>query len=156
MFTPFVSVEQFYFVVGLVMFLIAHVCYIVAFAKNASQKKFTTSLQFKIAIALPFIILSGSVFFILKSSLGALLIPVTIYISVITAMGIFAALRYKKVSPVSFNFILIGAIFFMLSDTLLAFNKFMNPLPLAGFLIMSTYIAAQYLITEGSIEQLKN
>ena len=70
-------------------------------------------------------------------------------------MGIFAAFRYKKVSPASFNFILIGAIFFMLSDTLLAFNKFTNPLPLAGFLIMSTYIVAQYLIAEGSIEQLK-
>jgi uncharacterized membrane protein YhhN len=39
----------------------------------------------------------------------------------------------------------------MLSDSLLAINKFMKPLPLASLAIMTTYILAQYLIVEGFI-----
>jgi len=40
---------------------------------------------------------------------------------------------------------------FLLSDSMIAFNKFNSDIPLAGFLIMITYIAAQYLIMRGLI-----
>jgi hypothetical protein len=47
-----------------------------------------------------------------------------------------------------------GALFFMLSDSLLAINKFYRPFPLAGFLIMLSYIVAQYLIVIGTKEEV--
>jgi uncharacterized membrane protein YhhN len=40
----------------------------------------------------------------------------------------------------------VGAVFFMLSDTILAINKFAVPLPMAELAILSTYYAAQILI----------
>jgi len=39
----------------------------------------------------------------------------------------------------------------MISDSLLAINKFSQPVPQAGILVMTTYIAAIYLITQGAI-----
>jgi uncharacterized membrane protein YhhN len=43
----------------------------------------------------------------------------------------------------------VGAGFFMLSDTLLALNKFVTPLPLAPLWVLATYYAAQVLIVRG-------
>ena len=51
----------------------------------------------------------------------------------------------------SFKLVFIGSLLFLLSDSMLAFNKFHSEIPLAGFLIMLTYIAAQYLIMRGLI-----
>jgi hypothetical protein len=39
----------------------------------------------------------------------------------------------------------------MISDSLLAINKFYQPISLAGVWVMSTYIAAIYLIVKGVI-----
>jgi len=44
----------------------------------------------------------------------------------------------------------------MISDSLLAINKFMQPLPLAGLAVMLTYLLAQYLIVEGVVRHDKN
>ena len=44
---------------------------------------------------------------------------------------------------------MIGAIFFIISDSLLAINKFYFPLPYSAFWIMSTYSFAQYFIVSG-------
>ena len=41
----------------------------------------------------------------------------------------------------------IGAGFFMLSDALLATNKFATPLPMAQLWVLSTYYIAQILMT---------
>jgi alkylglycerol monooxygenase len=40
----------------------------------------------------------------------------------------------------------VGACFFMLSDALLATNRFVAPLPLASLWVLATYYAAQVLI----------
>ena len=42
-----------------------------------------------------------------------------------------------------------GASFFMLSDSLLATNKFVLPLPMAQFWVLGSYYGAQLLIVEG-------
>ncbi len=151
----FAGISELYFIIGLLFFLVAQVCYCSAFRK--SHKNLWPpffSLQFIVSV-LPFVLLSAFVFFWIKDSLHNLLYPVLVYILVITLMGILAALRYKKVSFLSFSLILAGAIFFMISDTLLAINKFKEAFNLAGVSIMSTYILAQFLIVEGSLVQLK-
>jgi alkylglycerol monooxygenase len=45
----------------------------------------------------------------------------------------------------------LGAGFFMLSDTLLAINKFVLPLPMPQVWVLSTYYAAQVLIVAGML-----
>jgi uncharacterized membrane protein YhhN len=44
--------------------------------------------------------------------------------------------------------------FFVISDTLLAINRFSHPLPKGGFLVMSTYCLAQFLLARGSVLHL--
>jgi uncharacterized membrane protein YhhN len=53
--------------------------------------------------------------------------------------------------------VFLGALLFMISDSLIALDRFgsdLLPLPWAGFWIMLTYIAAQYLIVVGMLIQL--
>lgn len=77
--------------------------------------------------------------------------PVLMYAIIITVMAIMAVNRYGKVNIFSFKLILYGALFFLLSDSALAVNKFAQPIPQAGVLIMGTYMIAQYLIVYGTV-----
>lgn len=151
----FAAVHELYFILGLLLFLVAHICYIIAFRSFSKHTQINHTSTQLILFTLPFIVVSGIVFYILSSRLGTLFYPVLCYVSVITGMGIASALRYKHVNNMSFLLIVCGAICFMLSDTLLAFNKFYTPFKFAGISIMASYILAQYLIVEGSIAELK-
>ena len=51
----------------------------------------------------------------------------------------------------SFLLVFIGSVLFVISDTMLALDKFYVEFSLAGFWITITYIAAQYLIMRGLI-----
>ncbi len=145
----FTSLSELYFIFGLLAFLCAHVSYCLAFIASFRKNQFSLPEMF--LAAMPFLLMSGTVFYILMPYLKSMLVPVLAYILVITAMGIFSALRYKSVERRSYYSILAGALFFMLSDTLLAFNKFYQPFNYTGIAIMSTYILAQYLLVEGSL-----
>ena len=75
------------------------------------------------------------------------------YMFVISIMAILAGYRYKRVNLLSFRLIYFGALFFVISDSALAYNKFVEPFSFSGVLIMATYMIAQYLITLGAIER---
>ncbi len=152
----FAAMHELYFILGLLLFLIAHICYIIAFRTFSKHEQINFTTAELIFFTLPYIVVSGIVFFTLSSRLGTLFYPVLCYVTVITGMGIASALRYKHASNMSFILIMCGAICFMLSDTLLAFNKFYTPFKFAGISIMASYILAQYLIVEGSIAELKS
>jgi uncharacterized membrane protein YhhN len=64
------------------------------------------------------------------------------------------ALNRKGIKPVkSFGFVLIGSLFFIISDSVIAINKFLVAVPNNDFIVMSTYMAAQFLIVRGLILQ---
>jgi uncharacterized membrane protein YhhN len=44
-----------------------------------------------------------------------------------------------------------GSVLFMLSDTLLAVDKFVSPLPVAGLWVLATYYLAQGFIVQGRL-----
>jgi len=57
--------------------------------------------------------------------------------------------RKDRVNSRSYLLVFIGSVIFVLSDSMIALDKFYRDIPLAGFLIMLTYISAQYLIMRG-------
>ena len=63
------------------------------------------------------------------------------------------SLIFNKVNKKAAVYYLLGATAFVLSDSLLAVNKFYQPFAYAGIFIMLTYCAAQYFIVRGYIEQ---
>ncbi|MEP7127636.1 MAG: lysoplasmalogenase [Chitinophagales bacterium] len=142
-----------FFLAGLISFLAAHICYILAFNKTSVHHS-QTILRQKPWLALLFIGYGMLFFFLIRNGLGNMLVPVMVYMAVILLMGITALNRYHRVEYNSFLLVFAGALCFMTSDSLLAINKFASPFPISGFLIMLTYIAAQYLIVKGCLKQI--
>ncbi len=145
--------EAGFFLAGLISFLAAHLCYILAFGKTSVHHTQSVIRQ-QPWLVLLFAAYGLLFFFFISQGLGSLLIPVLVYMLVILLMGIAALNRFRRVEYHSFLLVFAGAMSFMLSDSLLAINKFATPFAMAGFLIMVTYIAAQYLIVKGSLKQM--
>ena len=127
------------FVPGLACFLLAQIIYAVLFWQRAqiTSQGVLRATAFTVAALL-------LAWFILPAS-GTLLIPVTAYLLAISAMVLGAAFcRYQ--------WLFMGASYFALSDSLIAINKFIQPLPYADALIMLTYYLAQFLIVCGVLK----
>ena len=137
----FTKRSELYFIMGLVSFLTAHIFYAILFVKEI--RKANGKLKFK-NVGLVFIILYLlSFMYVLFPHLGSLKIPVIIYALAITTM-LFIAWQLSKYWPMPLSILLLtGALSFVLSDSILAINKFYQPLPSPGFLIMATYLYAQ-------------
>jgi uncharacterized membrane protein YhhN len=75
-----------------------------------------------------------------------------VYAGVLTYMVLSALFRFGKTNSGSFTMVFGGAILFMMSDSLIAINKFLEPLSMAGFWVMITYITAQFLIVKGLLK----
>lgn len=139
-----------FFIFGLIAFLLCHIFYIRAFTLDHKSNPNHKTPYFLWAVG-AFAIFCSGLFFYLQPSLGSMQFPVLMYAIIITIMAIMAVNRYGKVNILSFKMILYGALFFLLSDSVLAINKFSQPVPQAGALIMASYMIAQYLIVYGTI-----
>lgn len=89
-----------------------------------------------------------------KSGDTGMLIPVMVYAAAIILMALTAINRYRVVPDGSFRWVLVGAMLFVLSDSMLGINKFTFAFPAAGFLILLSYYAAQYFIVFGYLGAL--
>jgi uncharacterized membrane protein YhhN len=84
--------------------------------------------------------------------LGAMTVPVSVYSAAILAMFLTVINRWKSVSYDSFWWVLLGAIFFCLSDSLLAINLFVKPIPLGNILVITTYAIGQFMMILGVLK----
>jgi uncharacterized membrane protein YhhN len=130
------------FVPGLLNFLVAHVLYIVAFT-SAGPAGGT-----RLVVLLPFLGGGLAMLAYLWPHLGQHRIPVLVYVAVIVAMGWRAAARALAPGVVepSGHLALEGAIVFMVSDGVLATDRFARPFGAADGVVMITYYTAQILI----------
>lgn len=150
-----VGIKSSFFLVGLVAFLIGHIAYITAFREDI--KSGGKRPIWVISLAMAYFITHGLLFYIvLYPGLGVLKVPVALYSLIIAVMAILAWMRSIKSSGWGYWLVAIGAWFFVISDTILAVNKFVDKLPNAGLWIMATYILAQYGIATGSIKRCSN
>jgi uncharacterized membrane protein YhhN len=136
-----------YFMLGLSAFLVAHIGYILMVSKMLKKWHINDLL-------LSFIIFFGfllGLLFVLKGHLGAMQIPVVIYGLALTTFGALALMNYLQQKSTAAKLLLVGASVFVVSDSLLAVNKFYKPLAAFAVLIMLTYIVAQYLIFKAVI-----
>lgn len=148
----FVSRSETFFMAGLVAFLISHVLYILAYRQHKTSDTGHGLLGTqKVRYSLPIILIGTGLLVVLYPTLGALRLPVMLYATVLIIMVMSALFRYGFTTSSGFWMVFCGALLFLISDSLLALNKFWSPLPAAGLLIMSTYASAQFLITEGII-----
>ncbi|MFJ7825807.1 lysoplasmalogenase [Psychrobacillus sp. NPDC096623] len=126
----------YWFIVGLITFLIGHIWYIFAFKqiKHMSLPKWVIVLLLAYGLAMV-IWLAGTLW-----SQGDIVLAcaVILYIGVILTMGWNAFQTANK-------FAIFGAILFIFSDSILAINKFIVEVPFSGALIMISYYGAQFM-----------
>ncbi|MEI9918020.1 MAG: lysoplasmalogenase [Bacteroidota bacterium] len=146
----FVGLKASWFMTGLVLFLAGHIFYIITYRQHRSESEENALLPVqKIRFSLPVVLAGTGLVVILFPVLGALKFPVIIYATAIMVMVMSAIFRFGRTNSKSFWLVLTGAVLFMVSDSILAINRFLGAIEMGGVLIMLTYIAAQFLIVEG-------
>lgn len=129
------------FIQGLVAFLIAHLAYIEVFRQRVGLFPRPAYLLLTLAIG------AAMYAFLWQGGLPApLRMPVAAYVVVIAAMAAQALGRAAVLGDRASRAVAVGACFFMLSDALLATNRFVTPLPLSAIWVLGTYYVAQFLI----------
>jgi uncharacterized membrane protein YhhN len=143
-----------FFIFGLVSFLTTHIFYIVYFLRIQSKK---TSLLKKQPVLIALVLAYGiTLVWQLYPHLADLKLPVMVYAAVICSMLLCSLHVFLKVNKTAASFYLLGAAAFVISDSLLAINKFYQPFAYAGVCIMLTYCAAQFFIVTGYTQQDKS
>jgi uncharacterized membrane protein YhhN len=151
----FTDIAEIYFILGLVAFLISHIFLCVLFNKQIKSGIKKNMIVFGIGSLLIAVYLIGMVSFLFPA-LGDLKVPVIIYASVISIMLLFAFNGFLIWEKPANQFVFIGALIFVLSDSILAINKFYTPIEKSSFFIMLTYLVAQYLIVIGILKLNSN
>jgi uncharacterized membrane protein YhhN len=135
-----------YFLLGLLSFLIGHFFFIAAYISDGGN-----GLQFKWGVVC--YLWAGGMVWICTQNIPShdiiLKLGVTIYGLTIATMTHRSISLYYDSYPgiLSARIAMYGAIVFVVSDSILAFNRFVAPVPFAQFLVLSTYFAALALIT---------
>jgi uncharacterized membrane protein YhhN len=73
-------------------------------------------------------------------------LPVALYLLIILIMAWRAVERWAQMGDANSTFALAGALFFVVSDSVLALDRFRRPFPSARAIVLSTYFLAQWLI----------
>ncbi|MBI5369068.1 MAG: lysoplasmalogenase [Planctomycetes bacterium] len=133
------------FLAGLASFLVAHLCYVAAFFSGAPAASVTASLPY----AAGYLAFAAGVLALLWPGLGTLKLPVAAYVAAICAMCTGAVARghadHSLLAP-------IGATLFLLSDGVLAVNRFRFPFAAARPLLFFLYVAGQCFITASAYD----
>jgi uncharacterized membrane protein YhhN len=150
----FVEKGKLFFILGLASFLVAQIGYVFLFLRtiNLSGKK--PFLKKKPYFLIAYIAFGLIVYIALYEQLDAVLrVAVFIYMTALLSMSAMALNRFGNGHPISFSLIFAGSLLFVFSDTMIAVNRFLVPIPYEGILTMTTYISAQYLIMRGLLKQ---
>jgi uncharacterized membrane protein YhhN len=126
-------------------FLLAHIAYILLFAQSWPRPLRPSSMELTLTAAV--LVYSVVVTGWLSIRLGGDAVPVFVYSVAITAMTVSAIL-----AGFSTPFVWIGAMLFLISDSLIAAGRFNTALPLTAYLIWPAYYLGQYGIAIGFLQ----
>jgi uncharacterized membrane protein YhhN len=138
------------FIPGLISFLLAHIFYIIYFIRSNSRIK--GLLQIHPFIGIPVLLYILLFLWLLFPYLDALKIPVTVYGITIGTMLLASINMRRKTNAMAATCFIIGALLFVVSDSLLAVNLFAYSSMLLSLCVMLTYTSAQYLIVRGALQ----
>ena len=141
-----------FFLLGLSAFLVAQVFYIVFFHNIRMREYIRGNALLLLLVIVYYSILIN----VLSPYLGNMKLPVRIYGVVLSFMVMLAMHTMLGKNKKAALWLTMGAILFVVSDSLLAFNKFFSPFNYAGVVIMLTYGLAQLFITEGAVRYINS
>ena len=141
------------FIPGMVAFMTTHIINIIFFSKIYGLKQPKST----ILKASTFLLLSFCwfIYFQLNGAMGNLIYPILVYMLLICAAALMAVhvSKNKGTNIIANNFWIPGMLFFIASDTVLAFNMFdwsiNDPIENIGLVTMLTYGLAQFFLVKG-------
>ena len=137
---------------GLISFLAGHVCYIIEMIKRTKKKNFIK--KFWILLLL-IIFISFNIFWQYKYYLrdglirGKMIVPGLIYLLILGLLNLFSFFYMICYFEKRKLLLVLGTLLFWVSDFTLARSLFYESNIYSSFIVMSTYISAQTLITYG-------
>jgi uncharacterized membrane protein YhhN len=142
-----------FFIYGLIAFLIAHIFYIFYFWKIRKLNVITNLPNALIFVGIASY--SLTLFAVVAPNVKTLIVPVAVYALVISTMFAVCLSAFNFKTRNFGKICLAGTFLFLVSDSILAVNRFVAPFTFAPVLIMLTYAIAQLLIMEGSLRNLR-
>ena len=138
-----------YFIPGLASFLVAHLFYIALFRQGQDWFPSKRALVGLLAVGaiMYSVVWGGLIDPVLKIAVAA-------YVSVISLMAAQAIGRAASTGDSPSRWVAVGACVFMVSDSLIAINKFVTPVALSSLWILATYYCAQMLIVHNARNRL--
>ncbi|KAH3852072.1 lysoplasmalogenase-like protein TMEM86A [Dreissena polymorpha] len=135
------------FIPGLLAFAVGHVFYFVGLEQCGKNSR-TREL---------FILLGIDVFLFFQPAFNSYVMTalVALYVSLIFSMAWRATAWYESDGSKSSMAGCAGALLFVLSDGLIAIDKWYVPLPFVGSMVMSTYFGAQLCLAVSTTRDLK-
>ncbi|MEP5263476.1 MAG: lysoplasmalogenase, partial [Nitratireductor sp.] len=122
---------------GIAAFLVSHLFYIAVMVPIASAPETLAQKAVSLAVGLGAIAL----YFTLAPTLGKMKLPVGAYLVAILVMAL-SALAIPEGAPL----LGLGAVLFVISDSVIAFDKFKSPVPARGLIVWITYYVGQALM----------
>ncbi|MES2003362.1 MAG: lysoplasmalogenase [Bacteroidota bacterium] len=137
------------FLIGMLAFIGTHICN--SFYFLHLQKGGESRYGIMLASALILLVVSVAVFWLLHAVLGNMQVPIGVYMAFISTMAVLATGVYRKetVRKAAIRFFIPGAFLFVVSDAVLALNKFSLHNTQADIVVMLTYGLAQYFLVRG-------
>ena len=142
--------DSLFFLLGLSAFLSAHIFYIIFFQRVRVKE----NVPLKLWLLFIVVIYYAALITFLSPHLGDMKLPVRIYGIVISIMFMLAMHMVVIKNKIAGKWMMTGALLFVISDSVLAVNKFYHPFEIAGVVIMLTYGLAQLFIVEGAIKYI--
>ena len=125
-------------------FAVAHIFYVVFFVRRFIRKEYKLTTKMKGYLLMLGICTAALLSFVFvkivpSAPAGVLRIGVSIYAILICTM-LYTALMQRS------SLYALGAVLFVISDFILAWNKFVEPVPYRTILVIGTYLSAQWLL----------
>ena len=141
--------EEKWFLYGMLAFLINQIFYIISFFLSITD--YTTFNPWGLFLFGPVVlILIFTVPRFLNKS-GDMKIPVLVYMAAILIMHLAALIRLSTIQGLASILIYVGSISFIFSDSSIAVNKWAGEFTNARYIIMTSYVMAQFYITLGAL-----
>ena len=141
-----------FFLLGLSSFLVAHIFYILFFHFIKGKENVKSRWYFVLIVGLYYVIIKN----LLSPYLGDMKLPVSIYAVFISFMFMLSLHVLLIKNKIAGWLMMTGALLFIISDSLLAINKFYHPFEMAGVFVMISYGSAQLFIAEGAIRYISS
>ena len=126
--------DQLFFLLGLSAFLVAHIFYIVFFHLIRVRERLKSNLLLLLVVVIYYAMLIG----FLSPYLGDMKLLVRIYGIVISFMFLLAMHMLFIKNKIAGRLMMMGASLFVISDSILAINKFYQPFEMAGATFIHT------------------